>query len=428
MAKGELSELIGDLRLRRAKLSAITEQGSTVRLDELVADISELTQELLAADEELRAQQEQLDTARAALAAMTEAQEARKQDPEIPRLVTDQVGVITWRNAAAEELCQLLSTRVARPITTRFSVPDRSKVRTMITNLSRATPGTEAEVEACLARPDGAQLPTRVRAAAAVDPVSGARTLRWELLRLDQPPRLRAISQPAAPESAQPAVVSALHKIGEASAADADVSELCRVVLGEATKLVAAADHAALLIQQGNKVVRLDATSDTARAAVELQQELRQGPIPTAVTARVPQRLNVADAGHQQWPLYAQQAGAMRILSEVTVPFAARTLTGVLSLFSSRPAAFGEPTVALLTPLANQGVLAIAQKTIEENLRAALPSHRKVGMALGILIERHRLTEETAFNRLVRISQQRHVKLRTIAETIVETGQDPELI
>lgn len=66
------------------------------------------------------------------------------------------------------------------------------------------------------------------------------------------------------------------------------------------------------------------------------------------------------------------------------------------------------------------------QRTLtEEQLRAAVASHRVVGQAVGILMERHGLTAATAFDRLRTASQHRNVKLRDVAEHVVHTGENP---
>lgn len=63
----------------------------------------------------------------------------------------------------------------------------------------------------------------------------------------------------------------------------------------------------------------------------------------------------------------------------------------------------------------------------EEQLRAAIDAHRVIGQATGILMERYRLTAGAAFTRLRTVSQGRNVKLREIAERLIETGLDPEI-
>lgn len=57
-----------------------------------------------------------------------------------------------------------------------------------------------------------------------------------------------------------------------------------------------------------------------------------------------------------------------------------------------------------------------------EQLERALLSSRRIGMAIGILIERHRLTDEQAFALLRDASQRQNVKVRDLAERLVLTG------
>lgn len=56
-------------------------------------------------------------------------------------------------------------------------------------------------------------------------------------------------------------------------------------------------------------------------------------------------------------------------------------------------------------------------------LRAALVSRATIDQARGILIARYRISAEGAFDVLVRWSQERNIKLRTIAETLVALAQ-----
>ena len=57
-----------------------------------------------------------------------------------------------------------------------------------------------------------------------------------------------------------------------------------------------------------------------------------------------------------------------------------------------------------------------------EELQRALLSSRPIGMAMGILMERHRLTVEQAFDCLRDLSQRRNVKVRDLAEQLIYTG------
>jgi PAS domain S-box-containing protein len=58
----------------------------------------------------------------------------------------------------------------------------------------------------------------------------------------------------------------------------------------------------------------------------------------------------------------------------------------------------------------------------EEHLRRALDGQRTVAHAVGILMERHRITHQDAFDRLRMSSNERNIKLRELADRLVETG------
>ncbi len=62
----------------------------------------------------------------------------------------------------------------------------------------------------------------------------------------------------------------------------------------------------------------------------------------------------------------------------------------------------------------------------EANLQYAVESHRVIGQAIGILVERHRLLPGQAFDRLKEASQNRNLKLREIAVRVIETGAEPD--
>jgi len=62
----------------------------------------------------------------------------------------------------------------------------------------------------------------------------------------------------------------------------------------------------------------------------------------------------------------------------------------------------------------------------QTNLEAAIDSHRLVGQAVGILVERHRILPSQAFDMLKTTSQNRNLKLRDVATRVIETGAEPE--
>jgi AmiR/NasT family two-component response regulator len=71
-----------------------------------------------------------------------------------------------------------------------------------------------------------------------------------------------------------------------------------------------------------------------------------------------------------------------------------------------------------------QDELGLAHQQVA-HLETGLLSNRRIGIAVGIVMERYRLTADEAFGVLQRLSQERNEKLHGIAERIVETGELP---
>lgn len=57
-----------------------------------------------------------------------------------------------------------------------------------------------------------------------------------------------------------------------------------------------------------------------------------------------------------------------------------------------------------------------------ENMRQALVSNRRIGMACGVVMAVRGLTEQQAFEALRQASMRRNVKLRELAEEVIYTG------
>ena len=71
---------------------------------------------------------------------------------------------------------------------------------------------------------------------------------------------------------------------------------------------------------------------------------------------------------------------------------------------------------------AHAGVAYAAARELA-NLGRTVVTRQLIGQAQGILMERHKVTEEQAFAMLVRVSQHRNEKLRQVAERLVGSGQ-----
>jgi hypothetical protein len=117
----------------------------------------------------------------------------------------------------------------------------------------------------------------------------------------------------------------------------------------------------------------------------------------------------------------------------LALPLSAYAERGALNLYARYPSAFGVVDRAKAAMLVSMVSLALSVAHSHEdgerraaNLHGALSSRETIGEALGILMERERITAQQAFDILRRASQHLNIKLREVAQNLVDTGEDPD--
>ncbi|MFI7542480.1 GAF and ANTAR domain-containing protein [Actinoplanes sp. NPDC049599] len=202
-------------------------------------------------------------------------------------------------------------------------------------------------------------------------------------------------------------------------------------ITAAATGLVPGCEQAALsLLDRHGGIVTAAATGRAAVLAGEIQRDLGAGPSHDAVHGRPLCRIDDL-LGDQEWPEFGRQAArqaGIRCMLAVRLA-AGDDVLGALNLYASRPDALGATAVARAGPLAAHAALALAAADCRRScaeLREALRSSRSIGIALGIIMARHRVTSRDAFDVLRRCAQRQHRKVRDVAADIELTGEVPE--
>jgi hypothetical protein len=173
-------------------------------------------------------------------------------------------------------------------------------------------------------------------------------------------------------------------------------------------------------------------TDPTVLVIDSVQQRTREGPCIDAVTFGVIVFVDdlITD---RRWPEFSRLAVNEGIRSVLSLPLAPNSQNGALNLYARYPAAFGVVDRAKATILVSLASLAESvahshedEERRAENLNAALGTRETIGEALGILMERERITADQAFDILRRASQHLNIKLRDVAQNLVETGESPD--
>ena len=117
---------------------------------------------------------------------------------------------------------------------------------------------------------------------------------------------------------------------------------------------------------------------------------------------------------------------SLGVLSMLCVPlWVDDTRVGSLSLYATTRRAFTAYHERLAMLFATHAALALADAQRTDQLRVAAANRDIIGVAKGILVERHRITPDMAFGLLSKSSQDTNQKLVVIAQRLVDTGELP---
>ena len=204
-------------------------------------------------------------------------------------------------------------------------------------------------------------------------------------------------------------------------------SETLETIVELAQKAVDATDAGIFLLQPKDALEIAVPTSPGAARAHELQIELAEGPCLEVIADDSVGTFIIGDTQtDRRFPNWGPAVAAIGIRSVLSVVLETREKQfGSLNVYSSEPRAFNRDDMYLIEIFAGRAARAMAVAQQITGLTTALDTRKLIGQAQGILMERFAIDEDRAFGFLARLSQQRNLKLRAIAEWIVTHREQP---
>jgi GAF domain-containing protein len=163
------------------------------------------------------------------------------------------------------------------------------------------------------------------------------------------------------------------------------------------------------------------AAGDLVRKLDGIQYDPGEGPcVDTMTNSQVQVVPNLRR--EQRWPRYVPRAVALDVRSQMAVHLYLddKGTIGGLNLYSTTSDRIEREAESLAELFAAHAAIALSTASEVENLNQALVSRKVIGQAIGLLMERYDITADRAFAFLVRASSHGNIKLRSIAERLVE--------
>lgn len=202
------------------------------------------------------------------------------------------------------------------------------------------------------------------------------------------------------------------------------VEETIETVLAFAVKAVDA-ERAEIGFMRRGRIETVAAIGDPAIDHSAEPDEVTQGPDVDMIGRHA---IIVRDTrAENRWPTWSAWVCEHGVRSYLCVPMILDTdLLGHLRFYDTRPEHFDRHDSEVAHIFARHATVALAQAKEREGLLHAIDSRKLIGQAQGILMERYGLDADRAFSVLARYSQDHNIKLRVLAERLVDTRRLPQ--
>ena len=171
---------------------------------------------------------------------------------------------------------------------------------------------------------------------------------------------------------------------------------------------------------------RLDVVAGGPRGRAAVRAETRgrastRSGTPSPTTSATPRRTSDGPGGD---PAVAELG--FRSVLAIRLTFAGETI-GALNFYSKLPNAFDDDNVDLALVYTSHAATALSTARALSGLQTALQSRHLIGVAQGILMQRFHIDMDTALEVLRRYSSHTNVKMREIAQMVVDERRLPEI-
>ncbi|CAM5629312.1 transcription antitermination regulator [Streptomyces pilosus] len=193
-----------------------------------------------------------------------------------------------------------------------------------------------------------------------------------------------------------------------------------------AVDLVDGCDASGILVLRDGRVSSLAPTEQLVIDSDRLQEGLREGPCFDAARPDLSERVfRIPDFTEdpRRWSAFVPRCRELGVGSMMGfLLYTREEELGALNMYSRKPGMFTEESETAGWLLASHAAVAFSTALTDAQMQEAIATRHLIGEAMGILMGRHHITEDQAFDILRTQSQRTNTKLREVARRVCETG------
>jgi GAF domain-containing protein len=219
-----------------------------------------------------------------------------------------------------------------------------------------------------------------------------------------------------------------LHQlIGESEDIRGFLDGIAQHAAASLTRTAGAPIDCAITVKRRKRTTTIAGSSDKAVVLDRIEQDLGDGPCLEAL--RTFELVLLPDTGiDARWPEYSRNLAAAGYGSVLGVPVdVGDSASASLNFFSAKPGLFTAEAIAeavAFTAMAGRALRLtlriITAEQLADDLKAAMESRTAIDLACGMIMTQNRCSQEEAYQFILRASNSRNVKARTLAQEIIQ--------
>lgn len=228
--------------------------------------------------------------------------------------------------------------------------------------------------------------------------------------------------------------LSAAEQLHELLATDQEISDflndLARLAATELSESLPVL--CGITLERDKRAAVAGSSSAEAQRLDEIQAGFDEGP---CLQAQATQSVIVVDDARleNRWPHYMATVRTHGLQSILAVPLDLNgSAKAALNCYTTAPNAFNAAAIAVAERFAGvlsralRVALRIARHTeAAEHRRRAMESRTPIDVAVGMIMNQHQCSQDEAFNFLTQLSSNQNIKLKTLAQNMVESMGHP---
>lgn len=215
-------------------------------------------------------------------------------------------------------------------------------------------------------------------------------------------------------------LVRIMSQVAESLRAPADIDKTLQRITTIACEVIPGVEYASIsVLHEDGRIDTVSPTIDFLLEVDRMQYEYHEGACYEAVTGEGFVRSE--DVLHDpRWPRFGPRAAEYGIRAQTALQLWDNDRSGgALNLYSGEPGGLDGPG-RIAEIFSTHAAVALGYASELGTLHQALATRKTIGQALGVVMERYSVDEERAFGYLVRVSQNGNVKVRDVAQKIVD--------